>query len=102
VLKAPWIGRISPYERRASVKKQISPAMIAVVVAVVVLIIGVIAFKTFGGNPADQTATPEQIKGVQQMRNAAMAPGVHRDANGHFVDAQGNPVNLSAAPTRGQ
>jgi len=81
-------------------KKEISPAAIAGVVVVVLLILGFIAYKKFGGDPAAQTATPEQMNAVKQMRTSVMAPGVHRDAEGHFVDAQGKPVNIGGVPTR--
>jgi hypothetical protein len=79
-------------------KKEMPPAAIAAVVVVLVVIIGFIAYKQFGGNPAAQAASPDQVKAVAQMRTNVMAPGVHRDVNGHFVDAQGNPINMNAAP----
>ena len=81
-------------------KIEIPPAAIVGIVVVVVLILGFLAFKQFGGDPAAPVATAEQKQGIQQMRSAVMAPGVHRDAEGHFVDAEGKPVNFSAAPTR--
>jgi hypothetical protein len=75
-------------------KSEISPKLIAAIGVVVVLVIGLVAYKVFGGNPAASSATPQQINEVKQMRSSIMAPGVHRDENGHFVDAQGNPVNM--------
>ena len=80
-------------------KNEVSPKVIAAIGVVVVLLIGLVAYKVFGGNPAASTATPEQVNQVKQMRSAVSAPGVHRDPEtGRFVDAQGNPVNI--VPTR--
>lgn len=81
-------------------KKEVSPGLIGAIAVAVVLIIVFFAYKKFGGDPTTPTATPEQVKAVAKMRSSVMAPGVHRDANGHFVDAQGNPVEMSVAPTR--
>ncbi len=78
-------------------KSDVPRGAIVAIGVVIVLIIGFIAYRQFGGNPAEITATPQQINEVKQMRSSIMAPGVHRDVNGHFVDAQGNPVNT--APT---
>ena len=82
-------------------KKEVSPVVIGVAAVALLGVIGLAAFKFFGGDPAAKTATPEQVKAVGAMRGAIMSGNVHRDENGHFVDAQGNPVNLSAAPTKG-
>ncbi len=82
-------------------KKEISPVAIGVAAVALLGIIGFAAYKVFGGDPAAQTATPEQVKAVGAMRGAIMNGNVHRDENGHFVDAQGNPVNMSAAPVKG-
>ncbi len=76
-------------------KKEIPPAAIIAAVVVVVAIVGFFAYKTFGGNPAAMTATADQVNQVKQMRGKVMQQGVHRDANGHFVDAEGKPVDLS-------
>lgn len=81
-------------------KQEVPPAVIITAGVVILLIIVFIAYKKFGGDPAAKTATPEQIEAVGKMRSTIFAPGVHRDANGHFVDAQGNPVDLSAAPVK--
>lgn len=81
-------------------RKELPSGVIAGIVVLVLVIIGFIAYRQFGGDPAAPAATREQIKAVDQMRASAMAPGVHRDAEGNFVDATGKPVNLSAAPTR--
>ncbi len=83
-------------------KNQVPPAVIVAIAVVVVIIIGFIAYKQFGGDPSAATATQADIKHVAQLRAAVMAPGVHRDANGHFIDAHGNPVDLNpAALTKG-
>ncbi len=76
-------------------KKEVSPG---VIIGIAVVLVGIIAFaavKVFGGDPAAKTVTPAQIEAVKQMRGAVQAPGVHRDENGHFVDANGNPVNTA-------
>lgn len=78
-------------------KKEIPPAAIAAAIVLVLLLIGGVAYKVFGGNPAANSASPEQVKAIQAMRSKVMS--AHRDANGHFVDDNGNPVSLSAAPT---
>jgi hypothetical protein len=81
------------------VKNEVPKAAIVAIGVVLVFIIGLAAHKFLFGDPAAKTATPEQMDAAKQMRANVMAPGVHRDpATGHFIDAQGNPVNI--APTR--
>jgi hypothetical protein len=78
-------------------KSEVPKGAIVAIGVALVLIIGFVAYKVFGGDPGARTATPEQIKQVSQMRANVMAPGVHRDpATGHFVDEQGNPVNITS------
>ena len=79
-------------------KSDVHPGVIAAVGVVLVVIIGFVAYKVFGGDPTKSSATPAQVSQVKQMRAAIMTQGVHRDVNGHFVDAQGNPVDV--IPTR--
>jgi hypothetical protein len=78
-------------------KKSVPPAAIVAAVIVVLLVIGFAAFKTFGGDPNANVSTPEQAKAQGTMRQKVLA--AHRDANGHFVDDQGHPIDFSMAPS---
>ncbi len=82
-------------------KKEVSPAAIVAIVVVLVLIIGFAAYKRFGGDPSKSVATAADVEAAKAVRSRVMAPGVHRDPQtGAFLDANGNPVDVSVAPTK--
>jgi len=80
-------------------KKEMPPAVIAVVVAVVVLLLGFIAYKKFAIDPNATNLTPQEVKQQAQIRKNVM--GAHRDSNGHYVDNQGRPIDPNATSSTG-
>ena len=94
------LGKFWLNDRRQGMKKEIPIGAMIAVGVVLLAVIGFAAFKIFGGDPAASSVTPEQAKAVKQMRGAVMAQGVHRDVNGHFVDADGNPVQTNVTPNK--
>jgi len=82
-------------------KKDVSTGAIIAIVVVLVLIIGIAAYRRFGGDPGRSVATAADVQAAKAVRSRVMAPGVHRDRQtGAFLDANGNPVDLSVAPTK--
>ncbi len=77
-------------------KQNVSPGVIAGVVIVVVLILGFIAYKTFGGNPNDSNMSPQQVKEMQSAKMRDMT--AQRDANGHYI--QGTSTNDNRKPNQ--
>ena len=74
-------------------KKSLPPGVIVAAVVVVLIVIGFAAYKTFGGDPAAGGATPTEVKQMNAVKSRVRA--AHRDANGHYVDDQGKPLDFS-------
>ena len=64
-------------------KREIPPRIIAAVVVAIVLVIGIMAFRTFGGDPNASNISPAQIKQMQAEKGQIM--GAKRDATGHPI-----------------